>query len=183
MNKTVATSAMPMGMPGWPDLAASTASMARARMALAMSAWVTPVCGLAFAAPVAMAPRWLLGRYRQSRRSISRRCAPRLPGSARRMGAGSEPAATPTTFRQLADAKRPQAAADARPRRRDGLGLAAQGKAAALCPGMASFSPDAAADQPAWSPGVAQNEAAADRRFRSCQPWRSPVLAARRHRV
>src|SRR5687768_18108132 len=31
---------MPIGMPGWPDLAASTASMASARMALASSASV-----------------------------------------------------------------------------------------------------------------------------------------------
>ena len=34
-TSTVATSAMPMGMPGWPDLAACTASMARTRSALA----------------------------------------------------------------------------------------------------------------------------------------------------
>ncbi|MCK7492186.1 MAG: hypothetical protein MZW92_11615 [Comamonadaceae bacterium] len=33
-HSTSAISAMPMGMPGWPDLAFSTASMARARMAL-----------------------------------------------------------------------------------------------------------------------------------------------------
>src|SRR5688572_25182491 len=35
----MATSAMPIGMPGWPELALSTASMASARMALARSAW------------------------------------------------------------------------------------------------------------------------------------------------
>ncbi len=35
VHSTVAASAIPMGMPGWPDLAASTASMDRARMALA----------------------------------------------------------------------------------------------------------------------------------------------------
>ena len=37
MNSTVATSAMPMGMPGWPESAFCTASMASALMALAMS--------------------------------------------------------------------------------------------------------------------------------------------------
>src|SRR6218665_1803979 len=40
-NSTVATSAMPMGMPGWPEFAFCTASIARARRALAMSLWVT----------------------------------------------------------------------------------------------------------------------------------------------
>ncbi len=43
MNSTVATSAMPMGMPGWPDFAFSTASMASARMALAMAAALAAV--------------------------------------------------------------------------------------------------------------------------------------------
>ena len=47
MNSTVATSAMPIGMPGWPDLAACTASMARARMAFAMS-----LCATAFASVI-----------------------------------------------------------------------------------------------------------------------------------
>ena len=42
VNSTVATSAMPIGMPGWPDLARSTASIARKRIALAMTA-----CGTA----------------------------------------------------------------------------------------------------------------------------------------
>ena len=37
MNSTVATSAMPIGMPGWPDLACSTASIASARSAFAIS--------------------------------------------------------------------------------------------------------------------------------------------------
>jgi hypothetical protein len=32
---------MPIGMPGWPDLAFSTASIARKRIALAMSLWLT----------------------------------------------------------------------------------------------------------------------------------------------
>jgi exonuclease VII small subunit len=36
----VATSAMPMGIPGWPELAASTASIASARIAPAISKWV-----------------------------------------------------------------------------------------------------------------------------------------------
>ena len=36
MNRTVATSAMPIGMPGCPDFACSTASMASARIAFAM---------------------------------------------------------------------------------------------------------------------------------------------------
>ena len=40
VNKAVAASAMPIGMPGWPLLAASTASIARARMALASRRWV-----------------------------------------------------------------------------------------------------------------------------------------------
>ena len=35
-NSTVATSAMPIGMPGWPDFAACTASMERKRMASAI---------------------------------------------------------------------------------------------------------------------------------------------------
>ena len=37
VNSTVATSAAPMGRPGWPDFACSTASIASARMALARS--------------------------------------------------------------------------------------------------------------------------------------------------
>src|SRR3954468_3960951 len=41
-NNTVATSAMPIGMPGCPDFAASTASMARARIALAIKGWAAP---------------------------------------------------------------------------------------------------------------------------------------------
>src|SRR5690606_33769563 len=41
VKSTVATSAMPIGMPGCPDLAFSTASMASARMALAISLWLT----------------------------------------------------------------------------------------------------------------------------------------------
>jgi hypothetical protein len=40
-NSTVATSAMPMGMPGCPDLAFCTASMAKARIALVMPGWPT----------------------------------------------------------------------------------------------------------------------------------------------
>ena len=36
MNRTVAMSATPIGKPGWPELAFSTASIASARMALAM---------------------------------------------------------------------------------------------------------------------------------------------------
>src|SRR5690348_2552524 len=36
-NSTVATSAMPIGKPGWPESACCTASMARALMALARS--------------------------------------------------------------------------------------------------------------------------------------------------
>src|SRR3546814_1456369 len=38
-NRTTAASAMPIGMPGWPEAAASTASMASARMALARALW------------------------------------------------------------------------------------------------------------------------------------------------
>ncbi len=46
MNSTVAMSAAPIGRPGWPDLACSTASMARARMALAMrSCWAREGAG------------------------------------------------------------------------------------------------------------------------------------------
>src|SRR5215218_9737993 len=41
VNSTVATSAAPMGRPGWPDLAVSTASIARTRTAFARSEWVT----------------------------------------------------------------------------------------------------------------------------------------------
>ena len=43
MNSTVATSAMPMGMPGWPDLAASTPSIASPRMAFAMRESISPL--------------------------------------------------------------------------------------------------------------------------------------------
>src|SRR5918994_5067413 len=39
-QSATAISAMPIGMPGWPDFAASTASMASARMELASSASV-----------------------------------------------------------------------------------------------------------------------------------------------
>jgi hypothetical protein len=35
---------MPIGAPGWPELAACTASMARARMALAIKTVVSAVC-------------------------------------------------------------------------------------------------------------------------------------------
>ena len=45
MNSTVATSAAPIGRPGWPDLACSTASMARTRTAFARSEWVTRSAG------------------------------------------------------------------------------------------------------------------------------------------
>ncbi len=41
MNSTVATSAAPIGRPGWPDFACSTASIASARMALAMALCAT----------------------------------------------------------------------------------------------------------------------------------------------
>src|SRR5262245_4717804 len=44
VKRTVATSAMPIGMPGWPELAFSTASMDRARMALAISRSDTSEC-------------------------------------------------------------------------------------------------------------------------------------------
>src|ERR1700712_4797419 len=40
VNRTVATSAQPIGRPGWPELAFSTASMARERRALAISSAV-----------------------------------------------------------------------------------------------------------------------------------------------
>jgi hypothetical protein len=43
VNSTVATSAIPIGMPGWPDLAFSTASAARKRTAFAMSRGATVV--------------------------------------------------------------------------------------------------------------------------------------------
>src|SRR5579883_1157172 len=39
---------MPMGMPGWPELAFSTASMASARIAFAISLWVTGAFGATF---------------------------------------------------------------------------------------------------------------------------------------
>jgi hypothetical protein len=46
VNSTVAMSAAPIGMPGWPEFAACTASMESARMALAMSAWLAGrACG------------------------------------------------------------------------------------------------------------------------------------------
>src|SRR4028119_179711 len=41
VQSTVAASAMPIGMPGWPDFAASTASIASARIAFAMGACLT----------------------------------------------------------------------------------------------------------------------------------------------
>src|ERR1043165_2530907 len=40
VNRTVAISAQPMGRPGWPELAFSTASMERERMALAIASAV-----------------------------------------------------------------------------------------------------------------------------------------------
>ena len=43
VKSTVATSAMPIGMPGWPEFAFSTASIASARMALAISRCVDRV--------------------------------------------------------------------------------------------------------------------------------------------
>src|SRR3954453_23743659 len=43
VQSTVATSAMPIGMPRWPDLACSTASMASTRMALASDAWLIDI--------------------------------------------------------------------------------------------------------------------------------------------
>jgi len=46
-HKATAMSAMPMGAPGWPELAACTASMARARIALAMSVWLAVLVGAA----------------------------------------------------------------------------------------------------------------------------------------
>src|SRR3546814_9969645 len=48
-NSTVATSAMPIGMPGWPELACCTASIASARIALAMSRWLPGVTRLSCA--------------------------------------------------------------------------------------------------------------------------------------
>src|SRR5262245_52489706 len=39
VNSTVAMSAAPIGRPGWPDLAASTASIESARIALVMRSW------------------------------------------------------------------------------------------------------------------------------------------------
>src|SRR5471030_3215436 len=44
-HKATAISAMPMGMPGWPELAACTASMDRARIALASSAVLVFMAG------------------------------------------------------------------------------------------------------------------------------------------
>lgn len=38
-NRTVATSAMPIGMPEWPELAAATASNVKVRMAVAFIQW------------------------------------------------------------------------------------------------------------------------------------------------
>ncbi len=47
VNSTVATSAAPIGRPGWPDFACSTASMARARIAFAMrSCWVRGIADI-----------------------------------------------------------------------------------------------------------------------------------------
>src|SRR5262249_19700586 len=120
---TVATSAMPMGMPGCPDLACSTASIARARMALAISAWATADCGPAVAARFTMDPRRLLARDRQSRPSISGRCAPRLPGCARRNGAVHRPVAAARTGSAKPGPALPWAAAG----QRGGLVAAASG--------------------------------------------------------
>ena len=56
LNRTVATSAMPIGMPGWPELAFCTASMASARMALAMSASETAASGFSVLRPGSCVP-------------------------------------------------------------------------------------------------------------------------------
>jgi hypothetical protein len=51
---------MPIGMPGWPELAFSTASMARKRIALAMSLWLTDVAIMGSAAVIGAFPTALL---------------------------------------------------------------------------------------------------------------------------
>src|SRR5690349_14529731 len=63
VNSAVAASAMPIGIPGWPLLAASTASIASARMALARRRWVgcikAPAMGFGAALGLAAAARFL----------------------------------------------------------------------------------------------------------------------------
>src|SRR5262245_1131057 len=55
LKRTVATSAMPMGMPGCPEFAFCTASIASARMAFAMSRSETARAGASLIAA------WLMG--------------------------------------------------------------------------------------------------------------------------
>src|SRR4051794_41007326 len=61
---------MPIGMPGWPELAAWTASMARARMALASSRGSTAISSLGSAGRAGCARGFLYrrGRARQPAR-------------------------------------------------------------------------------------------------------------------
>ncbi len=74
-HKATAMSAMPMGAPGWPELACCTASIASARMALAM-VWGVVMRGMA--PEMVVGPGWVLARFYRP----SRWCpveAPKLP--------------------------------------------------------------------------------------------------------
>src|SRR3990170_2791361 len=80
---------MPIGMPGWPDLARSTASMASMRMAFAMSWWLTAAAAAAEvterrASIVLLAERG--GRRRESAMIVARR-----PGRTHHAAAGGAP--------------------------------------------------------------------------------------------
>src|SRR5574343_466336 len=60
-QRATAMSAIPMGAPGWPELACWTASMARARMALAMVSEDTPVWVVSAGAAVAAGAASVMG--------------------------------------------------------------------------------------------------------------------------
>src|SRR3954468_25052094 len=73
-NRTVATSAMPIGMPGWPESASCTASMARALMAFAMSRWA------AVGSVILCLAVWVLGAARNMPTALWRVNAQNLIG-------------------------------------------------------------------------------------------------------
>src|SRR5690606_6460792 len=77
LNRTVATSAMPMGMPGWPELACCTASMASARMALAMSLWPTAAVWRGMAVEGTACSIWKPAIIRRKRADHAGQCRPR----------------------------------------------------------------------------------------------------------
>ena len=80
VNSTVAASAMPIGMPGWPELAASTASIASARIALASISGVAAMIGRGFLLGARARGSFVVcGRSRQHPRLPACRAIPQMP--------------------------------------------------------------------------------------------------------